>query len=83
MTHPIPVGKRGSLLFSVILEPSDTESEIENVEEDIKEENVEVTIFEKIKLVFPKKLIAILPVDLYLIFEKSSLTDWIFSLFRI
>ena len=56
MAHPVlsknsfnrsPVGKRGSLLFSVILEPSDTESEKENAVEDIKEENVEVAIFEK------------------------------------
>ena len=47
MTPLTPVGKRGSLLFSVILEPSDTESEVENVVEDIKEENVEVAIFEK------------------------------------
>ena len=56
MAHPVlsknsfnrsPVGKRGSLLFSVILEPSDSESEKENVVEDVKEENVEVTIFEK------------------------------------
>ena len=47
MTPPTPVGKRGSLLFSVILEPSDTESEVENIVEDIKEENVEVAIFEK------------------------------------
>ena len=47
--HPLlpGVGKRGSLLFSVILEPSDTESEKEEVVEDVKEENVEVAIFEE------------------------------------